>query len=203
MQHGAVIILFAIMIIAVGAGTFVSKTMIDTKDRVIYFSDEQVKYTISNYIDIEEVMGRGTGKGYVEYLYISSKLRPGSDPLHFNMTLLQAVANGESEFYNYNSLINCSLNPYYDNSNSSISHSGNSQSYGVKFYIQIEGDEHSMDFITQGDYVVFCIPLAGRLGGGEELRIGIIAEHAGKKVLEFKTKDVLAGELVTLYHKLV
>ncbi len=203
MQHGAVIILFAIMIIAAGAGIIVTKTMTVYKDRALYFSDKQVNDLVGNYIDIEEIRGRGQSNGYVEYIYIGSRLRQESEPLHFNETLIHVVVNGQDAYYNYDKNIDCNLNPYFGSSQEYLSNSSNSNSYGVKFSIKGEGDEHSTEFITPGDYVVFCAPLAGPLGGGEEVRIAIVAENAGKKILEFDTQDVLAGEWVEIYQKLV
>jgi len=202
-QHGTVIILFAIMIIAAAAGVMVMKTMTVYKDRTVYFSDEQVNDLVGNYVDIEEIRGRGQADGFVEYMYIGSRLRHDSEPLHFNETLLHVVVNGKDRYYNYDSGVDCDLNPYFGSSTEFLSNSSNKNSYGVKFSIKGEGDEHSTEFITPGDYVVFCVPLAGALGGGEEVRIAIVAENAGKTVLEFDTQDVLAGEWVELYQKLV
>ena len=201
--HGALIILLAIMVVAAAGGVVVTKTMTTYRDRTLYFSDEQINDLVGNYVDIEEINGRGTGQGYVEYMYIGTRLREGSDPLHFNETLLQIVVNGQSGYYNYDSAIDCNLNPYHNASARSVSNESNSQKYGVKFSIQIKGDEHTRDYITEGDYVVFCAPLAGPLGGAEEVRINLVAENAGKKVLEFITEEVLAGEYMTLYQKLV
>lgn len=203
MQHGALIILLAMMVIAVVAGAFVTQTMVSYRDRSLYFADDQINDLLGNYLDIEKVEGRSAGDKRVEYLYITARLREESEPLHFNKTLLQAVVNGQAGYYTYSNQVDCGVNPYMDSGPSSLSFLENADQYGVKYAIKIHGDNASEDFITEGDVVVVCAPLAGPLREAEEVRLTLVAEGAGETVLEFTSPDILAGELILLYEKLV
>ena len=203
MQHGAVLILLTIIIICAVAGMVINKSFTRYGDRALYFSEEQIKDAVGNYLDIDYIHGRSTGNKQVHYMYLTTRLREGSDPVYFNTTLLEIVVNGQEGFYQYDATVDCDLNPFEDSSVSSISNAMHTNHYGIKYSIKIEGDDSSIGYITPGDIVVLCAPLAGPLREAEEVRINVVAEGAGRTVLDFHSPELLPGEWIELYEKLI
>ena len=203
MPHAALIILLCILLVTASVGVFVTKTMMTYKDRSLFFGKEKINDIVGNYIDINQVYGRGNDNKVIQYMYIITRLREGSDPLWFNTTLLQVNVNGKEGYYAFNKNIDCKLNHYFSSGPEYLSNVNNSQSFGVSFSIQLGGDNSTKDFILPGDVVQFCVPLAGPLQEAQSVKIALVAEHAGKKILEFTSPDVLAGSWILLYEKLV
>jgi archaellin len=203
MPNAAIIIMICILIVTGSVGVFIIKTMTGYKDRSLYFGKEKIKDIVGNAIEIDQVYGRGPGDKTVQYLYLYTRLREGSDPLGFNTTLLHVVANGKEGDYIFDEAIDCKLNPYFSSAKAYVSNSTHVHHFGASFSIQIEGDNSTREFLTPGDVVQFCVPLAGTLREAQEVRITVVSEHAGKKLLEFVSPDVLAGDWILLYEKLV
>ncbi|RJQ18093.1 hypothetical protein C4573_00015 [Candidatus Woesearchaeota archaeon] len=200
MSNTAIIMLFCILILAASAGIFVVQSMTVYKDRALFFSGNQIKNTVGEYVIVHDVYGRGTGNKEVDYLYLSVELRQGSkDPVPFATTLIHSIGTAEG-FYTYNNSIDCLLNPFSSDNASSLSNASYAMQYGVAITRYGSGNQYSSGFLTKGDVATLCFKLPTSLGDGQHASIALISENLFTTKLEFTTPEVMSGAWVELYH---
>jgi archaellin len=200
----AIILLFCTILVSAAAAMVIQKTMVQTGNRAVQSTTARADSVIGSALRIIDVHGRGTGHRDLDFFYIKIKLLQGSrDEVDLQKLLISLNTGTSIQEYRYEPGIDCTILPYGVYSNASLMNESNNASFGIHYDLQIQGDSHSIGFLTPGDVATLCFKAPVTVGDGQKIIFFLANQGSSKIVLETETPTVFEGQYVAIYNKLI
>ena len=136
---------------------------------------------VASGLSVYSIIGSdGSIDGTINNLEMLVRLRPGSDPVNLNTTVL--TVDGRTSFQTLR-----------------YSESGGTASGSYSVYYLRRGGTPLSGYINNGDSAVLNITLTGKIGPDEKLMIQIIPAQGGVRRIGFTTPNVLIDKRVVLF----
>ncbi len=184
MGIGMLIIFIAVIVVSavaaavlIGAGGSLEQRSVATM--------KGTEQEVASGLNIFSIVGSdGSDDGKVENLEMLVRLRPGSDPINLNTTVI--TIDGRISFQNL----------IYDDSGATAASS--SGMYAV-FYLRRGGSSALTGYVSAGDSAVINISLTDSIGPDEKLIIQIIPSQGNVRRIGFQTPSVLIEKRIFLF----
>jgi len=177
---GLIIFLAIVLVAAVATAVIIGAGSALQQEAI--FKADLVEDSVGAAFSIMHVMGTDGSDGDIEDFIILAKLQPGSDPIHFNYTILHATTSIWAQEMEYNS-------------------SGTSAVGSIQYWIEWlkTGPDYQIDYLNRGDIVKIRFHADTSINSGKQIKLKITPKNGFISIIEFTTPMSIRETKVNLY----
>ncbi len=203
---GTLIIFITFIIIAALAVVVLTGTGSLLTNKALETGKQAAIEVASSFQNIEIYATDGSSGDSVDYFYNSIKLSSGSEAMKFtnNYILFTVSLDNQSLDYTFDgntttgaSLINCSLDPITDSTESSLSNTTNLAKFGIEYVMT--GSHHTQGYLSEGDIVKVCFKAPRTIQRTEEVRFTYLPKTGSPLRMKLTMPSIISENRIYIY----